>query len=781
MQVPALLAARLRRLRLPVERARARLVFTSCEVEHDRAARRRRTRTAISVSSSSARCSRPASTRTPTGSSSARSTWGRESRARSSAAPGTSAPAPRSPSRCPARCCPAPTQPLGEAKLRGEVSRGMILSERELELGADHTGIMVLRGRAEPGTPLADVLPLTTTCSTSRPAGNRVDLLSVYGIAREVAALYRRGARAAAGHRSRSRAGDEPVDIRVEDFEGCPRYVGRLFRGVAIGPSPPWLKARLLARRDAPDLERRRRHELRHARARLARCTPSTARSLAGGRIVVRRAQRGEKIRTLDGVERELDDRRPRDRRRGARRSRSPGSWAARRRGRATRRPRSCSRRRTSSRSRCCGRSRAAEAAHGGLEALGEGRRPVRAPSRRRSTRRSCSSSSPARAGRAHRRARRAARAPPVVRSGPSARTRLIGLEIPADEQRRAPAAARLRGRRRLDGDGADVARRDVTREVDLVEEVVRVPDGGGPVDAARRAARSSAQLTPEQRLRRRVEDVLVGAGFRDVHVDARPGSGRAGGWRCRSRCTTERRCCGRRSLHGLRRGGARGSVDVGNERIALFEIARVYLPSGDELPEERWHVAGIVEGGFFAREGRRRGAPPRRSSSSARARPEPLLHPGGPRERGLARRAHPSCPRDVGRTSSSTSTRCSPRVPEPIAVRGRDHVPGRQAGPRVRRRRGRRGRRPDRRGPRGRRPGAARAARLRRLSRRAGRARARSRSRSRLAFQSPERTLSDEDAASCASGSSRRSPSASAPSCAPSRRQSESDPTSRT
>ncbi len=55
---------------------------------------------------------------------------------------------------------PGAGEPLGEAKLRGEVSRGMILSERELELGDDHSGIIVLEDGPEPGTPLGEVLPL---------------------------------------------------------------------------------------------------------------------------------------------------------------------------------------------------------------------------------------------------------------------------------------------------------------------------------------------------------------------------------------------------------------------------------------------------------------------------------------------------------------------------------------------------------------------------------------------------------------------------------------------
>ena len=65
----------------------------------------------------------------------------------------------------------------------------MILSERELELGADHSGIMVLADELEPGTPLAEVLPLAETVLEIETGFNRPDLASVYGIAREVAAL----------------------------------------------------------------------------------------------------------------------------------------------------------------------------------------------------------------------------------------------------------------------------------------------------------------------------------------------------------------------------------------------------------------------------------------------------------------------------------------------------------------------------------------------------------------------------------------------------------------
>src|SRR5213075_2897842 len=79
---------------------------------------------------------------------------------------------------------------LERRKVRGEVSDGMILAEDEVALGTDHAGIMLLPDTAEPGTPLGDVLPLVEDVLLVESTGNRPDLLSVYGIAREVAALY---------------------------------------------------------------------------------------------------------------------------------------------------------------------------------------------------------------------------------------------------------------------------------------------------------------------------------------------------------------------------------------------------------------------------------------------------------------------------------------------------------------------------------------------------------------------------------------------------------------
>src|SRR4051794_28129188 len=205
----------------------------------------------------------------------------------------------------PGAILPGADGPLREAKLRGEVSRGMILSERELELGTDHSGIMVLDVEAEPGSPLADVLPLAEDVLEVEVTGNRPDLLSIYGIAREVAALCDLELAPVPGT-DPPRAGDETVDIRIDELEACPVYVGRLFRDVRVGLSPAWLRARLTAAgmRPISNVVDATNYAM------IALGSPTHVfdhDTLAEGRIVVRYARRGERIRTLDGTERELD------------------------------------------------------------------------------------------------------------------------------------------------------------------------------------------------------------------------------------------------------------------------------------------------------------------------------------------------------------------------------------------------------------------------------------------------------------------------------------------
>jgi phenylalanyl-tRNA synthetase beta chain len=193
---------------------------------------------------------------------------------------------------------------LERRKLRGQVSEGMILAEDELDLGTDHSGIIVLDDGLEAGTPLADVLPLVEEVLDLDPTGNRPDLFAVYGVAREVAALLGGELLPVPGEEPQ-RDGDEELGIGIDDPDGCLRFVGRLFRNVAIAESPPWLKARL-----------------RHSGVRaisnvvdvtnyvmLALGSPLHAydADLLQGGLVARRARKGEKVRTLDGIERALN------------------------------------------------------------------------------------------------------------------------------------------------------------------------------------------------------------------------------------------------------------------------------------------------------------------------------------------------------------------------------------------------------------------------------------------------------------------------------------------
>ncbi len=199
---------------------------------------------------------------------------------------------------------------LGQAKLRGVVSDGMILSETELEVGEDSDGIIAFAEAHAPGTPLAEVLPIAEEVLELDLNPNRGDLFSLYGVAREVHAIT--GAQLAPPPWSEDvdPTGEVPVEelasVTVEVPDYCPRFTARAFTSVKMGASPLWLKQRLLAAGQRPisnvvDITNY---------VMLLTGQPLHAFDLdkvPDGQIIVRAAREGEKMTTLDDVERELD------------------------------------------------------------------------------------------------------------------------------------------------------------------------------------------------------------------------------------------------------------------------------------------------------------------------------------------------------------------------------------------------------------------------------------------------------------------------------------------
>ncbi|MCY4085528.1 MAG: phenylalanine--tRNA ligase subunit beta [Actinomycetia bacterium] len=523
-------------------------------------------------------------------------------------------------------------QTLERATLRGEVSDGMILAEDELELGTDHAGIIVLDDGPEPGTPLGDVLPITDCILEVEVTGNRPDLLSIYGFAREVAALVDCELAPPPGAEP-PRVGERPIAIEVDDFAGCPRYIGRLFEDVEIGPSPLWLRARL----DAAGVRAISNVVDVTNYVMLTFGSPLHAFDfdrLDGGRVGVRRARSGEHLVTLDDTRRALNesDLLITDASRAVALAGIMGGLD----------------------SEVADSTRTVLLEAANFEPYGILRSSLRLGLRSEGSNRWEKGVDPYAAELAATLATELIveltgaryvghsdvhdRLPPrpTVTYRPSLSDCLTGLKIPQQQQRAI-----------LERLGFDVAvpadadsgwsvttptwrARDVTREVDIVEEVARV-HGLEKIPFTLPARRQMfGQLTQEQRLRRLVEDVMVGAGFSEAYTwslvgrDANPDA-----LRLPTPLSAEHAMLRTTLVEGLI-DAARRNLDAGNERVALFEIARVYLPTGEPLPEERWRLGAIVEGGY----GRAKGAV-EAVHAALKLEPaiiravEPFLHPG--------------------------------------------------------------------------------------------------------------------------------------------------------
>ena len=201
---------------------------------------------------------------------------------------------------------------LQKARLRGVESNGMILAEDELALGTDHSETLVLAGddgqELKPGTALTEVLQIATDVLVLEITPNRPDCLAIYGVAREVHAATATPLSPPPWANDPGTSGDlEGITITVERPDLCPRFTARIFENVTIGPSPLWLKQRLMAAGQRPisnvvDITNY---------VMLLTGQPLHAFDLdrvAGATLTVRTAQQNEQVETLDGQARTLDE-----------------------------------------------------------------------------------------------------------------------------------------------------------------------------------------------------------------------------------------------------------------------------------------------------------------------------------------------------------------------------------------------------------------------------------------------------------------------------------------
>lgn len=197
---------------------------------------------------------------------------------------------------------------IKSSKLRGQPSAGMMCSSKELQVGQDHEGIMILDENTALGTPVNDLYTDGDTILNLEITPNRVDVLSHIGVARELSARFGLAVKypevkAGVEHA----ANGEPLisGVEVDATEVCPHYTATCIKGVTVGPSPKWLKDAIEATgqrsiNNIVDVTNYVLHET---------CQPLhafDAAKIKGGKLIVRQAIDGEKLTTLDDKERTL-------------------------------------------------------------------------------------------------------------------------------------------------------------------------------------------------------------------------------------------------------------------------------------------------------------------------------------------------------------------------------------------------------------------------------------------------------------------------------------------
>jgi phenylalanyl-tRNA synthetase beta chain len=210
------------------------------------------------------------------------------------------------PLAAPGATVPALPDPLQPRTLRGEVSDGMLCSPHELALSADHGGILILPSDTPVGADFKELFGLDEVVLDVEIEPNRPDLMSVFGVAREAAAAT--ATPLTPPDTSLAESDEKAADaatVEIRDLDRCPRYLARVIRTVTVGPSPIRVQARLTAAGMRPlsnvvDATNYVLLEMGHP------LHPFDLALLEGAGIVVRRAEEGERLTTLDDVERSL-------------------------------------------------------------------------------------------------------------------------------------------------------------------------------------------------------------------------------------------------------------------------------------------------------------------------------------------------------------------------------------------------------------------------------------------------------------------------------------------
>lgn len=545
---------------------------------------------------------------------------------------------------------------LGKATLRGVESNGMILAEDELAIGTEHAGIVVLEDDGlEPGMPLNEVFPISTDVLEFEITANRPDCLGVYGIAREVHAAV--GAPLAEPPWALDPGSTDEVSgaaVVVECPESlCRRFTARVFEDVEIGPSPMWLKARLMAAGQRPisnvvDITNY---------VMLVTGQPLHAFDLdrvSGARLTVRQARQGESVETLDGQTRVLDSQmvliEDED---------GPTSIAG-----------------------VMGGARsevAADTTRVLMEvATWDGPNIHRTAwtlgLQSEASLRFEKQLQPEQAMQAQAVASKlmvevcGARLLPgtIDVGGPGPDPKTINLResrieallgAPIARERCEEILGALEFRSAPAPDGLDVTvppfrRDDVTREVDLIEEVARL-DGLETLPATLPSRHgASGRLTPRQKLRRRAGDALraqglneiVGWSFEGPDLAERLRLDRTAAVKLENPLSVEQSRL-RTTLLGSLLDVAKRNRAHGAGSLRLFETGAVYLPGDERLPREPYHVAVLLNGAvrkptwrdpqppgadFFAAKGVLQGLMEAlRASWSVEPHAAPFLHPG--------------------------------------------------------------------------------------------------------------------------------------------------------